>query len=113
MPKATQESLLLCMPQESGIPLSAATKMLACMYGPSHTDLLEADFATSATLGISTSCTVQYSGTTVAVRDRGAWVQAPGGGDEGGFRDALCAAYAALNRGRLPRECRGVQGGAA
>lgn len=102
--------------QEANIPLSAATKMLGCMYGPTHTEMLEADFEQTHTLGISTSCTLQFAGDTVAVRDGGKWVKAPAGGRGGGddddapelqdFKDALCAAYAALNRGRLPPQCR-------
>lgn len=86
--------------------MSAATKMLGCIYGPTHQSDLEADFEATAAQGVSTSCTMQVAGETLAVRDGGKWVQAPGEGKPGDFREALCSAYAALNRGRLPAPCR-------
>ena len=80
--------------------------MLGCIYGPTHQADLEADFSTTASLGIKTSCTIQAAGSTLAVRDGGEWVQAPGGGRLEDFKESLCSAYAALNRGRLPHPCR-------
>jgi hypothetical protein len=94
--------------REAGIPLAAATKALACMSGPGHTALLEADFGRTAALGVTTSCTVQIDGETVAVRDGGRWKQSPSAGSMAeDFKDALCEAFASKNRGRLPPACRG------
>jgi hypothetical protein len=99
------------MLQEAPIPLSAATKMLGCIYGPTHQADLEADFSTTASLGIKTSCTIQAAGSTLAVRDGGEWIQAPGHAKLDDFKESLCSAYAALNRGRLPRPCRTMAAG--
>lgn len=96
----------MCLLQEAHIPLSAATKMLACMYGPTHRTLLEADFKNTAALGVATSCTIRFGGNTVAVRDGGKWTISPGAGQVEDFKEALCSAYAAQHRGRLPPPCR-------
>lgn len=35
------------------------TQMVACMYSPGRQAILESDFATTAALGVTTSCTIQ------------------------------------------------------
>lgn len=72
--------------QEAGIPLSAATKMLGCMYAPGHESILAADFAQTAALGVGTSCTIQVEGNTVCVRDGGEWKECPAGTDPQDFK---------------------------
>lgn len=79
--------------------------MLACMFGPGHADVLAADLEATATLGITTSATLQFDGETVAVRDGGRWRRAPGAASLADFKSALCGAIAAKQRGRLPPEC--------
>lgn len=82
--------------------------MLGCIYGPTHQADLEADFKATASLGVTTSCTIQVAGSTLAVRDGGEWVKGPGEARAQDFKEAICKAYAALNRGRLPRQCKAV-----
>eukprot|EP00775_Hariotina_reticulata_P007516 gene7516-7726_t len=84
--------------KDAHVPVSFATKMLECMYSPTRRDLLESDFALTDTLGVATSCTVRFDGSTVAVRDGGKWVSSPGAADVRDFKDALCFAYASRNR---------------
>lgn len=82
--------------------------MLGCMYGPGAADLVDADFAATAKAGVETSCTVQIDGNSVCVRDGGEWKDCPAGSKRGDFKQLICAAYAAANRGRLPRACRAL-----
>ncbi|KAF8059432.1 hypothetical protein HT031_005237 [Scenedesmus sp. PABB004] len=90
----------------AGIPLAAATKMLACMYGPGHDELLQAELAATAAAGVGTSCTIQVDGNTICVRDGGEWKDCPAGTKTDDFKQVLCAALAAKSRGRLPPVCR-------
>lgn len=55
----TTPAVYVCIMQEAGIQLGAATKMLACMYGPGHDELLQRELSTTAQLGVQTSCTIQ------------------------------------------------------
>lgn len=51
---------------------------------------------------------MQAAGSSFASRDGGEWVQAPGGAGLDDFIKSLGSAYAALNRGRLPRPCKAL-----
>jgi hypothetical protein len=45
--------------QEAGVPVAAGTKMIGCMYGPGHDELLQLDMRNTAALGVQTSATIQ------------------------------------------------------
>jgi hypothetical protein len=94
--------------QEAGIDFTRAARSLYCMYGPGHQATLEAEFAATASLGVTTSCTIQVEGARRCVRDGGQWLdeQCPGGATQRDFLNTLCEAYAAKNRGRLPPPCK-------
>jgi hypothetical protein len=88
------------------VPFLPATRMLACMYGPGAAGLLDKEFALTAALGVSTSCTVKVEGQTVCVRDDGRWRDCPAGSKRNDFRDIICANYAAKSGGgKLPSVC--------
>jgi len=98
--------LFLCgLAQEVGIPLGAATNMLACMYGPSHTQLLEQEFALTAGSGIFTSATIVVDDNPICVRDGGEWKDCPAGTEPDDFKMVICGVYAMKNQGKLPKEC--------
>lgn len=84
------------------------TQMIACMYSPGRQAVLESDFAQTAALGVGTSCTIQFEGNTVCVRDMGAWKDCPGGSSLDELKEMLCATIAAKNKGRMPDACQGV-----
>lgn len=96
---------LMSLLQEVGAPVVEGTQMMACMYSPGRQAVLNADFAQTAALGIQTSCTIQFEGNTVCVRDGGAWKECPAGSSLGNFKELLCATYAAKNKGRMPPTC--------
>lgn len=94
-------------------PWAAAASMqgkASRWYGWPCTELSSAweALSTTVSLGIKTSCTVQAAGSSFASRDGGEWVQAPGGAKVDDFIKSLGSAYAALNRGRLPRPCKAL-----
>jgi len=92
--------------KETGVPFVEGTQMVACMYSPGRQAILEADFATTTALGIQTSCTVQVDGNTLCVRDGGEWKDCPVGSDLASWKEMICAAYAAKNKGKLPSACK-------
>jgi hypothetical protein len=51
--------LLLLVLQLAGIPVSSASRMLGCMFGPDHQQVLDADLALTSSIGVQTSCTIQ------------------------------------------------------
>eukprot|EP00878_Enallax_costatus_P002079 GHUV01002246.1.p1 GENE.GHUV01002246.1~~GHUV01002246.1.p1 ORF type:complete len:230 (+),score=58.23 GHUV01002246.1:101-790(+) len=95
----------LCL-KEAGVPFSPGTAMMGCMYAPGHDSVIASDFAQTAALGVSTSCTIQVEGNTVCVRDGGEWKECPAGTDTKDFKQLFCAAFAAKNEGHMPPTCR-------
>uniref|UniRef100_A0A383VLZ6 Uncharacterized protein n=1 Tax=Tetradesmus obliquus TaxID=3088 RepID=A0A383VLZ6_TETOB len=92
--------------KEIGMPVAAGTKMMGCMYGPGHDELLQQDMHNTAALGVATSATIQVDGNTICVRDGGEWKDCPAGYQPENFKEIFCATIASKNRGRLPKACK-------
>jgi hypothetical protein len=45
--------------QEAAVPFAPGTKMMGCMYGPGHDELLQQDMRNTAALGVQVSATIQ------------------------------------------------------
>jgi hypothetical protein len=45
--------------QEAAVPFAPGTKMLGCMYGPGHDELLQQDMRNAAALSVQVSATIQ------------------------------------------------------
>jgi hypothetical protein len=94
--------------QETGVPFVEGTQMVACMYSPGRQAILESDFATTAALGVTTSCTVQVEGNTLCVRDGGEWKDCPVGSDLKAWKEMICASLSMKHQGHVPKVCQDV-----
>jgi hypothetical protein len=53
-----------CALQEAAVPFAPGTKMMGCMYGPGHDELLQQDMRNTAALGVQVSATIQVGAGT-------------------------------------------------
>jgi hypothetical protein len=97
--------------KETGVPFVEGTQMVACMYSPGRQAILESDFATTAALGVQTSCTVQVDGNTLCVRDGGEWKDCPVGPDLKAWKEMICASISMKSKGHLPAACKDMPSG--
>jgi hypothetical protein len=54
--------------QEAAVPFAPGTKMMGCMYGPGHDELLQQDMRNTAALGVQVSATIQVGAGAASVR---------------------------------------------
>jgi hypothetical protein len=99
--------------QETNVPFVEGTQMVACMYSPGRQAILESDFATTAALGVKTSCTIQVDSNTLCVRDGGQWKDCPVGPDLKAWKEMICASLSMKTKGQLPAACKDVGPGVA
>lgn len=94
--------------KENNVPFVEGTQMVACMYSPGRQAILESDFATTAALGVKTSCTIQVDSNTLCVRDGGEWKDCPVGPDLKAWKEMICASLSMKSKGQMPAACKDV-----